>query len=212
MIKAIIFDCWFTLFYPDLKPLPFDIFAKKLGREISDYKFMKIFEEHFMLKKYTKLEYPIKAILREFNINYSEKFVLELKNILKRGDKHIKSYPETIFVIEKLRKKYKLGIITNTSFFSFHNLDSLFQIRRKFDIVLTSYEMGILKPNPKLFNSMLKKLKVKENEVIMVGDSLKDDIKAAEDLGIKGILIDRKDKYPLYKNRITSLLELNKYI
>ena len=50
--------------------------------------------------------------------------------------------------------------------------------------------------------------KVKKDEVIMVGDSLPDDVKAAEKFGIKGILLDRRNRYPKYKNRITSLKEL----
>lgn len=58
---------------------------------------------------------------------------------------------------------------------------------------------------------MIKELKVKKDEALMVGDSLKDDIQAAENFGIKGILIDRKGKHPDYPNRITSLDQIDKF-
>ena len=165
-----------------------------------------------MLEKHTKLETPIKAILKELNIDYSEKFIAELREILERGHEHIKPYPETMQVLESLKKKYKLGMITNTNFFSFSNLDSLFQVRKIFDAILTSYETNLLKPDPKLFKLMLKKLEVKENEVIIVGDSLEDDVKSAENIGIRGILIDRRSKHPSYKGRIISLDQIKNYL
>ena len=35
---------------------------------------------------------------------------------------------------------------------------------------------------------------------------------AAEKIGIRAVLIDRNNKYPDYKNRITSLNELNRFL
>jgi len=107
---------------------------------------------------------------------------------------------------------YKIGLITNTYYYAYKQLNKQFKIDSLFNVVLKSYETGILKPNPKTFEIMLKKLKVKKNEVLMVGDSLEDDVKAAEKFGIKGILIDRENKYPSYENRICSLKELKKFL
>ena len=59
---------------------------------------------------------------------------------------------------------------------------------------------------------MIKKLRVSKDEALMVGDTLKDDIQAAEKFGIKGILIDRKGKYSEYPNRIISLEQLKKFL
>jgi HAD superfamily hydrolase (TIGR01549 family) len=55
--------------------------------------------------------------------------------------------------------------------------------------LVTSEEVGEEKPSAKMFKTALKKLKLKPNEVIMIGDSESKDIKGAEDLGIKSYKI-----------------------
>lgn len=212
MIKAIIFDCWNTVFYTDLKPHPFAAFAEKIGRNIQDYDFLKIFEAHFMLERYSKVEIPINAILNELKILPNEKLQKELKLILEEGFQYIKAYPETVDILEKLKRKYKLGMITNTDYLGFQALEKRFDLNRYFDVVLKSYETSLLKPNARIFELVLKRLNVRKDEVLMVGDSLKDDVEAAEHFGIRAVLIDRKNKYPDYSKRITSLNDLQRFL
>jgi putative hydrolase of the HAD superfamily len=135
-----------------------------------------------------------------------------LTNLLKKEGTSQKPYPDTLKVLNELKEGYVLGLITNTYYYAYKQLNERFKIDCLFDVVLKSYEIGILKPDPKIFEIMLRKLKVKSDEALMIGDSLEDDVKAAENFGIKGILIDRKNKYPSYKNRIVSLEELKKFL
>ena len=51
--------------------------------------------------------------------------------------------------------------------------------------LVTSEEVGAEKPDSRMFKTALKKLKLKPQEVIMIGDSESKDIKGAESLGIK---------------------------
>ena len=208
MVKAIIFDCWGTLFYNELNPQPFSLFAKKIGKDFHDYDYMTTFEKHFMLKKHLDFRVPIKSLLRELNLNPSIELIKELKSILDSGLNHFKPYPETLEVLGELKKRYKLCLISNTGYLAFNQLKEHFNLDEIFDIMLPSYKTGILKPNPKIFELMIKKLKIDKNDALMIGDSLKQDIQAAENFGIKGILIDRKEKHPDYPSRITSLKEL----
>ncbi len=137
MIKAIIFDCWGTLFGHQLnKPHPFSIFAKRLGKSLQDYEFLKIFEKHFMLEKYYKLEVPIKALLEESNIEHSEKLINELKEILEEAFHSQKPFPETLKVLNELKKNYKLGLISNTFYQSFEGLEQRSKVQEIFDIIL----------------------------------------------------------------------------
>ena len=213
MIKAIIFDCWDTLFGHQLnKPHPFSIFAEKIGKSLKDYEFLKIFEKHFMLEKHYNLEVPITELLEELNIKHDEKLINELKEILEEALLSQKSFPETLNVLNELKKKYKLGLISNTFYQSFEGLEQKFKVQEIFDVVLKSYDTKILKPHPKIFETMIKELKINKDEALMVGDSLKDDVKAAENFGIKGILIDRKEKHPEYPNRIISLEQITKFL
>lgn len=213
MIKAIIFDCWDTLFgNPSQKIHPFSRFAERIGKSLQDYEFLKSFEKHFMLEKHNHLETPIKELLDELKIKSTEKLIGELKEILEEALSSPKAFPETLKVLNELKKKYKLGLISNTFYQSFERLEDKFKVNKKFDVILKSYETKMLKPNPKIFEMMIKTLKVDKNEALMVGDSLKDDVQAAEKFGIGGILIDRKNKYPEYPNRITSLEQLGEFL
>jgi len=213
MIKAIIFDLWGTLFYEDVKGKhPFRLFAEKIGQNFDDYNYLKIFEKHLMLEKHYDLTVPVKLILMEFKIRATTKLVSELTYLLKKEGASQKPYQETFEVLNRLKENYLLGLITNTYYYAYKQLNEKFKTDSLFNVVLKSYETGILKPNPKNFEIMLKKLKVKKNEVLIVGDSLEDDVKAAEKFRIKGILIDRKNKYSSYENRICSLKELKKFL
>lgn len=105
MIKAIIFDCWDTLFGHQLRtPHPFSIFAERIRKSLHDYEFLKIFEKHFMLEKHYKLEVPIIELLDELHIQHTDKLIDELKGILEEALRSQKSFPETLKVLSELKK------------------------------------------------------------------------------------------------------------
>lgn len=165
-----------------------------------------------MLKKHYTYKTPIRELLKELNIPPSESRVKELAKDFENALNFTKAYSDTPGALKKLGKDYKLGMITNTDYLSFRKLEELFELDKVFDTITKSYEIGILKPNLGIFEATLKKLRTNKNESFMVGDSLKDDIEAAEMAGVRGVLIDRKNKYPNYPNRITTLNELQKYL
>ena len=53
----------------------------------------------------------------------------------------------------------------------------------------------------------LEKLGVEKTDVVFVGDSIPSDMKCAEDAGIRGILVDRKELRE-YPEKIKTLKEL----
>lgn len=94
---------------------------------------------------------------------------------------------------KKLLKKlsaenYKLGLVSN---FTYAPL--IYAALRKtginnfFNIVLVSADVGWRKPHPKIFEEALKRLQVKAEEAVYIGDSPDEDIKGAKQIGIKTI-------------------------
>ena len=73
------------------------------------------------------------------------------------------------------------------------------------DFIIISDEIGIRKPNPKLFSYFLDKYKVNGNETMYVGDNLEKDIKPAKINGIFSVFIHRGGKYDqnLTENKIS---------
>ena len=59
--------------------------------------------------------------------------------------------------------------------------------------MVTSEEAGYEKPQPAIFNLALKKLGMKPEEVIMIGDSLSKDVEGANALGIRAYHIKRDE-------------------
>jgi putative hydrolase of the HAD superfamily len=77
------------------------------------------------------------------------------------------------------------------------------------DLVIISDEIGIRKPNPKLFSYCLNKFKVKGFETIYIGDNLNNDIVPAKINKIHSIYIHRGGKYD-FNNTGEEINELNK--
>ncbi|MBT2724500.1 HAD family hydrolase [Bacillus sp. ISL-46] len=80
-----------------------------------------------------------------------------------------------------------LGMITNG--YGQFQMDSIkaLGIEKHFDVILVSEWEGIKKPDPQIFKRALEKLNVSSKQSIFVGDHPKNDVKAAQNVGMKGI-------------------------
>lgn len=75
--------------------------------------------------------------------------------------------------------------------------------------IFISEEIGFSKPHRECFEYVLKRLGLRPDEAVMVGDSLEYDIRGATSLSIPSILVDREASYPDYPGeKIVSLAEL----
>lgn len=63
-----------------------------------------------------------------------------------------------------------------------------------FDFVFESGEVGCDKPVPAFFEHCLEKAGVKENEAIMIGDSLSSDVSGAKKMGFDTVFFNQKGK------------------
>ncbi|WP_396632112.1 YjjG family noncanonical pyrimidine nucleotidase [Maribacter sp. R86514] len=92
-------------------------------------------------------------------------------------------FPNAIEVLEYLKPKYKLHIITN----GFQEVQEKklrnAGIHGYFDQIIDSEMAGAKKPNPVIFNLALDKAGVLPEKSLMIGDSLEADIMGAKSLG-----------------------------
>lgn len=85
-------------------------------------------------------------------------------------------------VLEKLKGKYKLGIVSNF----YGNLTTVladFGISDYFDCVIESASVGVRKPDSQIFQLGLNALNLKASEIIVVGDSYEKDVLPALHIG-----------------------------
>jgi putative hydrolase of the HAD superfamily len=97
-------------------------------------------------------------------------------------------FPNLLSMLEELRSNNLiLGMITNgPGDFQKGSIHSL-GIGSYFDKILISELEGIKKPDPQIFKRALEQLNVSSNESIFVGDHPENDVKAARNIGMKGI-------------------------
>ncbi len=126
-------------------------------------------------------------LIDEFNISsitweeFLQDYVEEFKH-------HCVGFPHIHEMLEGLKNnKIALGMITNGyGQFQMDNIKAL-DIEKYFDVILVSEWEGIKKPNPQIFMNALEKLNVEPSESVFIGDHPENDVKAAQNVGMKGI-------------------------
>jgi HAD superfamily hydrolase (TIGR01509 family) len=188
-ISAVIFDC-FGVLYPTNVDNFFDRHSKlfKNGTKILDYLNSKI--DHGQI---TQAEFYM-AIEKETGIS-AERVKSEMDADLVVDSRLIK-------LITSMKAKYKLGLLSNAGE---EEIAVIYRdgIADLFDAVCVSYEIGDVKPNPKIFNTCLNKLGVPASESVFIDDNV-DNLAGARRLGIKTI------HYPVFGDMPNSLLSLTK--
>ena len=110
-------------------------------------------------------------------------------------------------VVELLKKyRNKICLLTDlTAHIQYRKINRL-NINKYICFVVTSEEVGIEKPDPKIFNLGIKKLQLQFHEVCMIGDNFSKDIIGASNLGIKSIwLNNNREKIRYSHNLITEV-------
>jgi len=190
MIKLVVFDLWQTLI-----PATIDFvhMASLLNQEkLSLTDFIPRYEKATQLKKYKSFEQLRKDFFEEFKEYDNKLLEQELYEIYFNRLDHIHFYPEVKKTLIKLRKEgYKLALLSNTESLMSKYIEDKLKLKSLFDLVVLSYETGAIKPDKKAFEFVLKKMKVKPNEALMVGDSLRSDIIGSRNVGMNNCLINR---------------------
>lgn len=112
-------------------------------------------------------------------------------------DLHKKSkmslYPDTEEVLKILKARgCKLALVSNLYDIDAQRVRKQFNnFLKNFDVIAFSSEIGIIKPDYRIFQHVLAQLGVKPEEAVMVGDNPRRDITPAKELGMSTILIDR---------------------
>jgi len=100
-------------------------------------------------------------------------------------------YEEVPEVLRDLRSGgYGIGLITNSER-SFEMFERHFELDGLFDVAISSYDHGFMKPHPSIFEEGLRRAGVSAAEAVMVGDSVPHDIQGALQIGMRGILVAR---------------------
>jgi FMN phosphatase YigB (HAD superfamily) len=97
-------------------------------------------------------------------------------------------YPGTAELLSDLAGSYRLSVIANQGLGAEGRLKA-WGIRDHFASVHSSAELGLEKPDPRIFENALRAASCPAGEAVMVGDRLENDMAPAKKLGFKTIRV-----------------------
>lgn len=224
-IRHVFFDLDHTLWDFDKNSgLTFDKIFKMNDLSINLSSFLEVYEPINL--KYWKLyrdEKIDKQTLRYARLNDTFK-ILEIpvkSSLIHKISKDYISYLSTfnhlfegtIEILDYLKSKYKLHIITNGFKEVQQKKLNKANIDHFFETVTNSEMVGVKKPNPKIFNHALQMAKAKKTESIMIGDNYEADVLGAIHFGIQAICFNyHRENLSNEIMSINNLKEIQNYL
>ena len=105
-------------------------------------------------------------------------------------------FPDAVPALEKLKKRgIGVGLISNWD----SRLPSLLRglgIRDAFDVAVVSFQIGVEKPDPRIFRNALSKCCLPPERAVHVGDNYHEDVLGARAAGMRAVLLRRGEGMP----------------
>ena len=126
----------------------------------------------------------------------------------------VRLVPGTMELLDYLKPKYHLHLITNGFQEVQHTKLSGSGLEPYFETLTVSEEVGVKKPNPEIFLYALKKAGATADESLMIGDEMAVDIDGARAAGMDQLLFNASGQ-PVHGERtyeVNKLLEITSYL
>jgi len=121
---------------------------------------------------------------KEFAAELAEEFPAN------RRKRHV-IYDDAVPALEFFSQSHLLGLITNGApDLQWEKIKGA-GIQNYFDEIVISGEVGFGKPNRRIYETILSRLKVTIKQVAIIGNNLRSDVQGAQEIGIKAIWLNR---------------------
>ena len=179
----------------------------------ANYKFWKMYREEKITKE--ELRYQrLKSVFDTLGYTTSDEVIhLLAEEYINHLSSFNHLFPDTLEVLEYLKPKYSLHIITN----GFQEIQGK-KLRNSgihgyFNEVIDSEMAGVKKPDPIIFELALNRAKVLPQNCVMIGDSLEADILGAQGAGLHTIHFNAHREEPHdFSPIIYNLKEIKSYL
>lgn len=213
-LRAVLFDVDFTIAKPgpDLGPEGYRRLGERFGLELDPERYGEA-RAHAIttLGRHPELDHDeevwvlfTEQIIRGMGGNTDRAYDCAREMTRAWEDAHnFQIFDDVLPALAELRAhSLKLGLVSNTGrnldeFVAHHALDV--------DAALSSGVHGKTKPHPTIFQAALDRLEVEPEAAVMVGDSIEDDVEGARAVGMRGLLLDRENRYPEAEEKLTDL-------
>jgi FMN phosphatase YigB (HAD superfamily) len=97
--------------------------------------------------------------------------------------------------VRRIARRYRLGLVSNfDDSAAGHQIVGDTGVRELFDAVIISADVGLRKPNPLIFEKLMKMLNLEPRDILFVGDTPHDDVRGSKQLGMHAAWIRRPNK------------------
>ena len=208
MIETVLFDCWGTLLQaPNLmrRGASVKLFYRSLTANGCDID-LDAFRDAYIVKArrpheearedFRELDYMrrIDSTLRAIGFQHPMRASLVRRawtDYLAEWPKQSSFYEETPMLLDLIKGRYKLGLVTNfPDGPTAREVFTKFSFETVFDSLVVSGEVGFRKPNRIIFERALGELGSAAASAVMVGDTFDADIAGARAMGMRTIFID----------------------
>ena len=100
-------------------------------------------------------------------------------------------FPDALQVLRELGRSLRLGLVTNGPCDLQYDKLDISGLNGCFGAIVVSREVGIAKPDPRIFAIALDRLEVPASDAVFVGDNPKTDITGAHAAGMKAVWLNR---------------------
>lgn len=203
--KVIILDLWQTLADSALKPSDLADSVFEFDNAISKDDFLRTLFKSDLYLKDLPLEEGLRSFLFDLGISNKER----LGAAVSFWEKMIKKCflidgSEAMLVALKTRG-YKICLLTNIDKYGYENFPFK-DFLNLFDYQFLSYKNGLIKPDIKCWEIIKDHYETDYKNMLMVGDSIENDVAPSESLGLSSIFIDVNKKDRLYNEIYEKLL------
>lgn len=180
--KAVIFDCFGTLMEIRDKHMPYKYLREEL------------YKNNIAVDNFAQLVMEEKCDIEEIeslvNFKFNNEQKIKFKQMLEKELRSIHIFDDVNQYLKDLQSKNIKTILCSNLAYPYGK--SAKTLTLPLDKYILSYEVGYIKPHKEIFEICLNQYGLDKDEVVYVGDSVKDDYNGATNFGIKAFLIKRK--------------------
>lgn len=211
-LDAVLFDAGGVLW--NLKPSPEDLFAEALRKHGVAFDRARLREamnkaDRLLDDEFATLDGNDESrfwrsydgiVLEELGAGIDVgKFAMDLGSELRDVVTKVESwapFPDAVPALEAVRERgFRIGMVSNATELARRVLRNL-DMEKHFDFVVISDEVGVRKPDPRIFGIALGLAGTVPSRALFLGDKPATDIAGATRAGLRGVLVDRRDTFP----------------
>lgn len=231
MIKAIFFDFYNTLasFWPSVEDIQ-ETVCRELGifidaegilngYHIADDYFSRENSKKSLAKRSRQARIDFfsryeQLILSGAGVDVTLELAGNIWDLTTKVSKELVAFDDALPALTSLKKKgYTTGVVSNI----YGDMESLIAgagLKSVVDCWITSQEVGVEKPDSRIFNEAIKRVGIKVEEGVYVGDQYYSDVEGSRSAGMTPVLVDRNNFHQEVSDciKVSTLTDLEKAI